>query len=259
MAKDITTKQESNLPAAPMGAWGAENITAEDILIPRLLLMQPMSDFVTAGDCKFGDVIDSLEKTKVLANDKKALELVVFGQFKTWRVEHDGEFFRTYPHGPDNAHWEYEKLEQIGNNEVMVTNIITYNYYALSVEDIKLGKAFPYVISFKSSSKNAGKALGAHLMRLQAQNKPSAAQVFNLTSKKETNDKGTFAVFEVTPGRDTTELEVATTYKWYQQLAKAVDKVKIDQDEEELAQTAKEAKSTAKGAKTQRQVNDLTV
>ena len=255
MAKqEVTTKQESNLPAAPMGAWGAENITAEDILIPRLLLMQPMSDFVTEGTCKFLDVIDSLERTKVVANEKTALGIVVFGQFKTWRVEHDGEFFRTYPFTADNAAWEYESVQQIDGKDVVVTNIITYNYYALSVDDIKANKAFPYVISFKSSSKNAGKALGAHLMRLQSQNKPSAAQVFNLTSKKETNDKGTFGVFEVTPGRETTEQEMAVTYKWYQQLAKA--KVKIDQDEEERAA---EVKPQPKASKGPRQVNDLTV
>lgn len=258
MAKEVVTKEAGNLPAAPMGAWGAENITAEDILIPRLLLMQPMSDFVTEGTCKFLDVIDSLERTKVLANEKIALELVVFGQFKTWRVEHDGEFFRTYPFTADNAAWEYETVQEIEGKEVVVTNIITYNYYVLSAEDIKAGKAFPYVVSFKSSSKNAGKALGAHLMRLSSQNKPSAAQIFKLTSKKETNDKGTFAVFEITPGRATTEEELATTYKWYQQLAKAADKVKIDSDEEEKAAEAK-PEPKAKAAKGSRAVNDLTV
>lgn len=244
--KEVVAKEASNLPAAPMAAWGSENITSEDILVPRLMLMQPMSEFVTSGECKMGDIIESLDHSKVLGSEKKPAELIVFGSFKTWRIEHDGEYHKTVPWGPENAKWAYEEVVE----DIAVTRDLVQNYYALSVEDIAKGEAFPYVIAFKRTSMNTAKALGAHLMKLQAQNKPSAAKVFKLTSKKETNDKGTFFVFEVAPGRDTTEQEMATTYKWYQQLAKAT--VRVDEEETPTAEHASQPKAA-------RTVNDLTV
>lgn len=251
MSKQVTTKQESNLPAAPMGAWGAEGITAEDILLPRLMLMQPLSEFVTAGDAKMGTIVESLDKTKVMGGEKEPCELIIFGQFKTWRIEHDGEYEKTIPWTPENAGLEYES-EVDG---VIVKNQQVINYYGLSVKDIAKGEAFPYVIAFKGNSKNTGKALGALLMKLQSQNKPSAAKVFQITTKKDSNDKGTFFVFEVAPGRDTTQEEMAVTYKWYQQLATA--KVHVDGDEDE--KIVEEAKPAPKTSSKGKPVNDMTV
>ena len=48
-----------------LGDWGASPLSAKDIIIPRMLVMQPMSDMVTAGEAAFGEFRDSLNKEKL--------------------------------------------------------------------------------------------------------------------------------------------------------------------------------------------------
>lgn len=239
MSKQVT-KKESNLPSTesmPEGAWGAENITAEDMIMPRMLLMQPMSDFVTSGVTKMGAIIDSLNKTKTLADEKKHVEVLVFGNFKTWVEYHNEEYHQTLTWGPENANLKYE--EAIGN--IAVTRDLVQNYYVLDVNDVKDNKTFPYVISFKRTSFRAGKEIGAHLMKLTKQGKNSASIVFQIKSSKQTNDKGTFFTFEVEAGRDTTRAEQQAAFDWYKILQTSKHAIKVDAPEEEqvMSKTSK--------------------
>lgn len=233
--KELTTK-ETNLPAAPMSAWGAENITSDDITVPVILLMQPLSQYVTDGVAKPGTMIDSLSKEKVLGDEKKAVEVIIFGSFKTWREEHDGKYKRTIPWGPDNASFPWE--EELEDGTVVERDLVQ-NFYVLTTEDIAKGEAFPYVVKFKGMSMQAAKQLGTHLKKLQTLNKPSASKVFSLKTRKDSNDKGTFWVFEPVVLRDSTDVEMATAYTWYKTLQSA--SVKVHDEDEQKQETKTQA------------------
>lgn len=258
--ENVPATKTINAIAVPEGtpeAWGAaEGLTAQDIIMPRMLLMQPMSDFVTGGIAKMGTIIDSLNKEKVLADDKKEVDIVVFGSFKTWIEYHADEYHATVPWSPENAQLPYEEVLETDKGDIPVTRDLVMNYYALNTEDIKNGAAFPFVIAFRRTSMRAGKTLGAHLVNLQSQRKPSAHSVFGLKSIKETNDKGTYFIFDISKKRDATQDELGAAFTWYKTLQASKAHIKVDGIEEAKEKEAKQANPTPK---TQTRPSDLTV
>lgn len=227
-----TKDQTTSALAVPDQAWGAENITSEQIIIPKIMLMQPMSDFVTEGLAKMGEFRSSLEKERVLGTDKSPLEIIVFGSFNTWNVFIDGEYATSVPITVENVH---AAREEIGPNGEQITRSRVLNFYCLLPQDIAKGESFPFVLSCKGTSEKAGRTLSTHFMKLKMFKKPTAAWVFGVTPVKETNDKGTFFVMDITKLRDSTEAEMVAAYDWYSVLQKA--NVKVDQSDEKTATT----------------------
>lgn len=236
MAKKEVTKKEEKTPVAKehvggaiqeyeaQGAWGGEDISTEDIVIPKIMLMQPMSDLVTDGVAKIGEFRDSLNTSRILGyTTEKPVEFIVFGTFKRWMEFKDKEFQRAFVWTPENAELKTEEITEAGE---LITRDVSLNFYCLLPDDIESGEAFPYVISCRMTSKQAGKDLSTHIKKLQMFKKPSAAKVFVLTATKETNDKGTFFVLHTAVGRDATATEQAAAYEWYKLLGKS--KVRVD-------------------------------
>ncbi len=238
MAKKIVTEEKIEKTPAPrehagtvqeyqsQGAWGGEEIANEDLVIPKILLMQPMSVLVTEGIAKIGEFRDSLNKDRSLGSDKSPVEIIVFGSFKTWIEYKDGEYDTTKKMDATNADLPLEEILEDGS---VITRDKVLNFYNLVAGDISSGEAFPFVLSCRRSSYQTGKKLSTHIKKLQMFKKPSAAKVFSLSSRKETNEKGTFFVTDVEVLRDATSEEMATAYEWYKLLAKA--KVKVDESD----------------------------
>lgn len=205
------------------GAWGGEDIGNDDIIIPKILLMQPMSELVTDGIARIGEFRSSLDKDQVLGDDKTPVELIVFGSFKTWIEFKDGEYLTTKKMTAENTELPQEEVMEDGS---VITRDRVINYYCLNTKDIESGEPFPFVLSCRRTSYTAGKTIATHIKKLQMFKKPSAAKAFNLTSRKETNDKGTFFILDVEVKRDSTEKEMLAAYEWYKVLQKA--KVRVD-------------------------------
>lgn len=217
------------------GAWGGEDISNTDIIIPKILLMQPMSELVTGGTAKIGEFRDSLNKERVLGSDKSPIEMIVFGTFRTWLTFIDGEYESTTKCDHTN---EDLRLEEVAENGSIITRDKVLNIYCLLTKDLANNEAFPFVLSCRRTSYQTGKKIVTHIKKLQMFKQPSAAKVFSLSSRKEQNDKGTFFVTDVDVVRDSTPLEVAQAYEWYRSLAKG--KVRVD-DSDLTSSTASEA------------------
>ena len=224
--KEVVKKEETTAAltvGASDGAWGSEDIGSDDITIPKILLMQPMSELVTDGIAKIGEFRSSLEKDKKLGDAETPLEVITFGSFKTWIEFKDGEYLATKKFTPENAELP---LEEVAEDGAIITRDKVLNFYCLVPKDVTNNEAFPFVLSCRRTSYNAGKTIATHIKKLQMFKKPSAAKVFTLKSNKETNDKGTFFTIQVDVGRDSTKTELETAYEWYKLLAKS--KVKVD-------------------------------
>lgn len=222
------------------GAWGGEEISNEDMVIPKILLMQPMSELVTDGVAKIGEFRDSLNTDRVLGNDKEPVELIIFGTFKTWLEFKDGEYLSTKKWTPENAELPRDEILEDGS---VISRDKVLNFYCLVPKDISGGEPFPFVLSCRRTSATAGKELNTHIKKLQMFKKPSAAKVFALTSYKETNDKGTFFVSQVKVLRDSTTEEQAIAYEWYKALAKS--KVRVDESDLQKSTTASTSSTTS--------------
>lgn len=207
VAVTATTALSTNVEA-----WGAEP-ESEDLLIPRILVMQKLSKFVDDGVAKEGDFVSSVDG-QVLGNNEKPLEVVVFQTFKTWTVFHDGEFQTIEPITTANADLPYEEMA----NGVRVTRNKTYNFYVLPVTD-EGASDVPFVMALSRSSSLTARKMLTLFARLRRMGKPSAAKVLKLSVKKEKNEKGSWFSVEFEVSRDTKPKELFEAKSWYDQIA----------------------------------------
>lgn len=244
--KEVTKEKSKEVAVHQQGNWGAgKDVDASDILIPKILCAQAISEAVTQGDVKLGEFYDSVEKLVLATYDRKNeaktqnLEIIVFGTFKHWVINHDGEYHETVPfqatvYDKDgevtiqgNDQWAYE--ETVDKVEIQRDNVM--NFYCVLPMEIKEDPnfAFPFVLPLKRTSRKAGQKITTRITKLAAKNRPSACQVFKLSRKIEMNkQKKEYFVIDAMISRDATDAEMAVAYKWWDALDKKKVNVKID-------------------------------
>lgn len=224
MTKQVAKKEESNMPAIPQGSWGAEGLSADDILLPKILLMQPMSELVVDEQAAPGEMLDSLTKEK-LGDQKKDLEIIPINMFKTWVISRkDGQKFKFVKQEPRNAANDNLPLEYTENG-IEYRRDKVLNFYCLKASEAKNPDALPIVASFRRTSTQAGKQIATHFQKAVMMGKPPACKTLKLISKKTSNDKGTYYIFDVTNGRSTEAEEIQKAFQWHQQIKSAGVKV----------------------------------
>ena len=208
---------QNNLPSMPTSDtnWGLEDITQTDLVLPRIMLTQFMSELVTAELAKAGEFRDSLETSKLLGDAKNPIELIVFGTSKAWIVFKDGDFLNMEARTAVNDKLPLKETLEDGS---FIERKGVLNVNCLLTSDMKKGEAFPYVVSFKGMSTGAGKKLITQLMKLQMFGKPISAKTFKLKTNLEENDKGKYYVMDVDMGRDTTTEESQAAQTWHKML-----------------------------------------
>lgn len=207
----------TNAVAVASDVWGAEP-ESEDILIPKILVMQKLSKFVDDGLAKESDFVSSVDG-QVLGTNDKPLQVVIFDTFKTWTLFRNGEFDGIIPLTQENCELPYESRE--GGD--VITRNKTYNFYCLPVSE-EGASDIPYVLSLSRSSSLAARKLLTLFARIRRMGKPSATKVVKLVTKKEKNDKGSWYSVDFEVVRDSTAEEVQNAKSWWEQIrAKSVN------------------------------------
>ena len=225
MSKEVTKKEstEVSTEAMDMGAWGNREVSAKDIIVPKVLLMQGLSEAVSDEKAKLGDFLYSLDD-EVLGGIDKPINFIPFHYERIWIVKHDGEFHHIEPVTAANENMPWEELQ--GN--VQVQNIYCINVYAMLESDLSL----PVIIPFKSTSLKAGKKV---VTQMDFKNKAAGlippAKAMELSATKVKNDKGTYAVLDAKEVRSSSKEEVASAFQWYQ----AVNAGNVKADDSDLA------------------------
>lgn len=246
-AKETTTKALAGLPADLQGSWGAEGVDNSDILIPRLMLMQGLSDFVTDGSAKLGDIVRSTTG-EVLATKDKPLAIIPILTHKTWvtleKVGNKFEFRSIEPVNPTNATapLEWQQQGSLWRRDlsleffVLLPSDIARERKAL--DKITAGEMpdaadalFPCHLSFRRTSYQAGKVLSTHFSTAGRFKLPPASSTFHLSSETVKNDQGTFAVLSVKVAGKTSMDDLAVAKRWYDILAAAQAKNRVAVDE----------------------------
>lgn len=221
--------------------WGVEQINTNDIVIPQILTMQGMSDFVMEGKAMFGEFRDSVNGALIGSLDKP-FEMIPFYIDKKWDVYHlQGDKFVWQKSMPlienplapgynDNLPWE-DSFEG-----VKIKNVRRFNVFCLLPSEIAAGNSLPYYFSFKSSSMKEGKKLYTHMyVRNPRAKLTPASTVIKIAGVKTKNDDGTYIVPTIELGRAATDVEVAECLNWLKVVKSS--KVKLDA-EVEVTQTA---------------------
>jgi hypothetical protein len=245
-------KAQTTAVAAPLAtqAWGSDGIDKSDILIPKLLIMQGLSQFVSDQKASIGDIVRSTTG-EILADGKKkgSVEFIPLTSFKTWiKEEKVGNKFEYRGQEPMTASNSTEPTEWTENGTEWRRNRCL-NFYVLLPGDIARDRAarkkladtgdfpdtddvlLPCVLSFRRTSYSAGKTLITHFAKAEHMGVPPAVSIFKLFSKIEKNDQGTFQVAVVEKSGKTTSEDIVICRSWYDTLKKSTVKV----DDSDLA------------------------
>ena len=255
-------KQETNVPATSAPP-PATTVLKSDVVLPKLLLMQGLSDFVSERKAQQGDMVRSSTAEK-LGDDKNPVEFIPLTFQNLWLVSEDQknngkyEFRRYEPRtaANENDPWDYVE----GGTKWRRTKIMSL--FALLPQDIEaqiaMMKEFqetgelpdvdkvllPVVIQFKNTSFKAGKevatlfAKAESLSRQLGKTVPAFGTTMRLSCVADKNDKGAFFVFKVeSVGKTKAEYREAAA-GWYSTLASGAN---IKVDESDLAQNHEDA------------------
>lgn len=211
MTKEVAQQETNAVATMDIDAFGAGPISGQDIVIPKILAMQGLSNYVTEGVARFGDFVDSLSG-EVLGSIDKPIEFIPFFLEKMWIVsKKEGARFIFDRYEPvtvanENKPWN----EVVGGVEIK--NEKCYNFYCILPSDPNL----PYVLAFKSTSAKAGRELATQMyVKNRAAGKVPPAKVMKLFGSKGEKEGNKYVVMKSAVVRDSTQEEVANCLTWF--------------------------------------------
>ena len=231
MSNELTKTATTELAPMDLSAWGVEETTTKDLLIPRLMIMQGLSQNVMDGKAKMGDIVDSMTN-EVLGGRDKPLEFLPFKVEKIFYVEEwkDGS-------------WKFSAIEKVTQENVNTPNEVVrdgkkFKYtYTLNFFVLIEGKGLPYLLAFKSTSMRAGKALFTQMyVSNRALGKAPCANWMNLVVTQTKNDKGTYATIAAQPSKEASREDQLKALDWF----KTLEASKFETHEEEKSFTQSE-------------------
>ena len=226
------TNQVVTAVTSDLTDWGQAPAMGQDIIIPKILPMQPTSDLVADGKAVMGEFRDSLSGSK-LGSIVEPIEILPFHVEKFWDIYHEeGDQFEWKGSEPlvenpadknynDNLPWA-DKI-----NGVSVKRIRRMNFFVMLPSEMAKGGTVPYILSFKSTSFREGKKMFTQMFfRNRAANLPPPAYTFKLSGVKQKNDKGTFIVPTIELSRASSQAEIDKCLVWFKIIKKG--EVKVD-------------------------------
>lgn len=226
MAKKEIAKVETKELAAQYDAlMPHDTVDVRDLLIPKILVMQGLSELVANEKALMGELRDSLDG-KLLAAKDAQIEVIPFHYNKTWVIFEEAkggklEYKETIPWSASNSDWTWEAV--VDGKKVRRDQSL--NFFCLIPSEIAGGYFMPYMLSFRRTSYKNGKKLITAKEKLKMFGRPLASKVFSLSSQKTENDLGTFYVFDIVESRDTTKEELEAVKPWFDMVQSAAVKV----------------------------------
>lgn len=190
------TKAQTNELAQSLAA----EYSSSDIELPRVHVMQGISQKVMDGEAKFGEFRSSFDN-KLLGSIEKPMEFIPLSMYKVWHAHNGSELVEIEPWTPAN-----DKRPREHNG--LVYSLVR-NFYVLVP-----GEPLPFIIGFKKTSSRAGMALATQIMINQKMGKAPWAKIIKLTGSKEKNDKGTFIKLGIIASRDIKKSEEHEALEW---------------------------------------------
>jgi hypothetical protein len=234
MSKEVA-KKASSAVSTELSQWGSgPDISTNDIVVPKLLLMQGTSDFVKQRKAQYGDLIDSIDH-KVLGSPEKPFEVVPFFIKKYFTIRNKNtpkkDFMRVEALTPETDHMPYFDMDADGTEVIRER---TYELYCVQAAEVSIG-GLPLVIRLKASNEKTGKAVFTQMyIKNKNANLSPAAVAFEVSSREEAKEGNTYMVFDVKPKRVATKEEQDACLVWH----KMTTKIKVDEsDGEDVAKT----------------------
>lgn len=229
--KDLVTVEE-NAVAVTEGfddnafaqAAPEQDITANDVMIPKILIMQPQSPRVVDQDNKLGDLVDTLDwATLATAKDKKNPEaksftVIPFHWTKFWIIKKkNGDKFEFVTMiKMDRSNQGLDPWEKWTENGVEHKREYMHLFHVIIP-----GKQIPYALAFKGASKQAGDGLNTQMFTINKNLKVDAAwkaspmaYTMEITPVIINKNDTTYATLTYKVGRQSTFEEACEALTW---------------------------------------------
>lgn len=247
MSKQVakTESKEVSENVMDFGSFGTDNIITQDLRIPKVLLMQAMSEWVTDGSARPGEFRGSFEK-ELLGDAKNPLKIIPFFNTNVWimtkKVNGKQSFHAIEDRKGSDIRRDYNFVHEDGSEgtQAKAMNL----FFLIKGGNLKV----PFMTSFKNFSfKYAAQPYVDKLTLLIAEGKSPANLEWNLGVNMEKNDKGTFFVctMEVAKDKDgkdiqNSHVEVKAAYEAFQVISTAFKEgANVDMGDAEEPSTAR--------------------
>lgn len=172
----------------------SSELFSNDILIPKIWLVQAMSELRKAKKADEGQFVDS-QTEEVIAESDTGFNFVVLKTFKRWHtfelVKEKNEIKKNFVSSEimvlgKNHNLPYE--ETVEGKDLVRRQVISA--YILLERDAAAGLEKPYIIDFASTSKLAGRTIVSDIKTLNSKGAPSFVGFFHMTSEEQAFEKG---------------------------------------------------------------------
>jgi hypothetical protein len=230
-----------------------QEVLNSDIIIPKLLLMQGLSDFVADGKAKIGDMVRSTD-CEHIGDGKTPIHFIPLKMTNTWTIKekvgqkYEFRGIEARNAANEDAEWDFTK------NGTDWKRIKTINVFALLPRDVLAFQAeiekvqkegglldldktlMPVVISFQSTSYKAGQDVATFFTKIKSNlqyDKTIAPFKYTLSLECEQteNDKGKFYIFKIGKTAGVPKEVLGESEKWYN-ILNAMKDIKIDVSDE---------------------------
>lgn len=278
MAKKKTTKKvaskavavkdeglvESNLNAATLSKMANYDMTSlegieldvtdnkdlfkNDILIPKIWLIQSMSQLRKDKVNDEGDYVDSRSEETLLEvdSDEEFIPVICLKTFKRWQT------FKLVKEGTKvKKEFISSEMMVLGKNEDLpyqetvegedIVRRQVISCYVLLGKEAQKGVSKPYIIDFASTSKGAGRDLVSDIKSLNAKKLPSFVGWFKLGKKEESKDDNDFFVKTIKFGGLLPNEMMGFLRESYDDVCSMLDSNTIEIDDRDLHESVKDA------------------
>lgn len=203
--------QTINEVAAVSPNFGNEELTAQDLLIPKIQLVQVMSEAFKAKLADEGDFFDSLEK-KSLGKEFVGQVFYIGKVFRFFEDDNKRQYIKTEPVTAENNDGDFSRKSLVYQLSVLVGDTV--------------GNRAAYGISLAKTHARTGRRLAT----LFAKRGGTAGVLLRFGGIPEKNDEGSWIGWDFKVERDATQAEIVEAFAWFKSLK--AGRVKVAEDED---------------------------
>lgn len=230
---ELTTSEPTKSLVNPQ-AWGGENASRKDFVLPKIVIAQASSDVCKEGSAHPGEIIHSQTK-EVLAKKGEKLALLPIAVGGRWQVTTPkpvgggfADFIRVEPltQANDSDRWQIDGFDTDGKP------IVHHKVLSFLVLPVTKIAGFPFFMEFRSGNKDAAKLISTIMQENNFQGRPAPARVIELSTRLKQYKSNSWFVTSVTVSRNASDDEIAKCRYWYDLFVGAQLKDASDANEE---------------------------
>lgn len=224
----MTKPENKNVTVGDLLSQGAEDFQPEDLQAPQIILTQAMSDLVTDGTLKPGQIVRG---TEVLGDKEKRVVIIPLTYTKKYILsEHKdgggrGQFRGLLVQGPGLDDAKLPEMEKTGTLLPLEFNVEGVSHkrtkllelFCLLKSDLESSQVVPCVLWLRGGAFNrVGKGVMSHFAFSRANRVVPQHTLLSLGCHTRKNEMGTWFEFDVRPVKDKVDVNYHNIIEnWY--------------------------------------------